>query len=141
MEKADSIQSFSRLQEGRHMQNPPAKQKRKKPLILTDRDEKILRAIYAYRYMTTLDVSWLLFKPTSKNHVGEILTALAGGKDLQTHSYLCRFGLPKVGNSECIFTLGAKGRRFLTECGLPKKGYFYPSMVQTKIRRQWRRKF
>jgi hypothetical protein len=108
------------------MKNPPAKITRKKPLILTERDEKILRAIYAYRYMTTLDVAWLLFRPTSKNHVGEVLTRLAGGKDLQTHMYLCRFGLPSVGNSERIFTLGARGRSFLSGQGLPVTWYFRP---------------
>jgi hypothetical protein len=98
----------------------------RKPVIITRRDEQILREIYQYRYMTALDVAWLLFKPTSKTHVLEILSRLAGGKDTQTHAHLYRFGLPSHGNPERVFTLGAKGRRFLAECGLPKKGYFYP---------------
>jgi hypothetical protein len=51
---------------------------------------------------------------------------LAGGEDLKTHSYLCRFGLPSVGNAERIFTLGAKGRSFLAERGLPMNWYFRP---------------
>jgi hypothetical protein len=108
------------------MTTPPAKIPRKKPLMLTPRDEKILRAIYEYRYMTALDVAWLLFKPTSRTHVTEILSSLAGGDDLQTHSYLCRFGLPSVGNSERVYTLGAKGRSFLAEHGLPITWYFRP---------------
>lgn len=112
------------------MNTPAAKTPRKKPLILTPRDEKILRAIYAYRYMTVLDVAWLLFKPSSKTHVGEILSKLAGGSDFQTHMYLCRFGLPSDGNStgnaERVYTLGAKGRSFLSERGLPITWYFRP---------------
>lgn len=108
------------------MKTPSARIPGKKPLILTSRDEKILRAIYAYRYMTILDVAWLLFKPSSKTHVGEILSTLAGGTDLSTHSYLCRFGLPAVGNSERVFTLGSKGRSFLAERGLPVTWYFRP---------------
>jgi hypothetical protein len=99
---------------------------RRKPLIISSRDEEILRAIYQYRYMTALDVAWLLFKPTSHTHVREILSSLAGGEDLGTHTYLCRFGLPSVGNAERIFTLGAKGRSFLRERGLPITWYFRP---------------
>ena len=108
------------------MKTPKAGRKRKKPLILTLRDENILRAIYEYRYMTAFDVAWLLFKPTSKTHVREILTTLAGGSDLQTHSVLCRFGLPSVGNAERVFTLGAKGRGFLSERGFLITWYFRP---------------
>ena len=61
------------------MKTPKAGRKRKKPLILTLRDENILRAIYEYRYMTAFDVAWLLFKPTSKTHVREILKRLPAG--------------------------------------------------------------
>jgi hypothetical protein len=108
------------------METSEAKKKRKRPLMLTERDEKILRAVYAYRYMTILDLAWFLFKPSSKTHVGEIAAKLAGGKDLQTHSYLCRFGLPSVGNAERVYTLGAKGRSYLSERGLPITWYFRP---------------
>jgi hypothetical protein len=97
-----------------------------KPLIISTRDEGILRSIYQYRYMTALDVAWLLFKSSSLTHVREILSALAGGEDLRTHTYLCRFGLPSVGNSLRVFTLGVKGRRFLAERGFPMNWYFRP---------------
>jgi hypothetical protein len=102
---------------------------RPKPLILSGRDEKILLAIYQYRYMTALDVAWLLFKPTSHTHVREILSALAGGEDLCTQTYLCRFGLPGVGNALRVFTLGGKGRRVLAERGFPMNWYFRPYKV------------
>ena len=112
------------------MKTPKAGRKRKKPLILTPRDEKILRATYEYRYMTAVDVAHLLFKPTSKTHVREILSMLSGGEDLKTHSYLCRFGLPSFGNAERVFTLGAKGRSFLAERGFSITWYFRPHKLK-----------
>jgi hypothetical protein len=102
------------------------KKSQRKPLIITRRDEQILREIYQYRYMTALDVAWLFFKPSSHTHVREILSMLSGGQDLATQTYLCRFGLPSVGNAERVFTLGAKGRNFLAEHGLPMTWYFRP---------------
>jgi hypothetical protein len=108
------------------MKTVSARLPRKTPIILTPRDEKILRAIYQYRYMTALDVAWLLFKPSSLTHVREILSSLAGGEDLHTLTYLYRFGLPSVGNSLRVFTLGSKGRRFLAERGIPMNWYFRP---------------
>ena len=92
--------------------------------IMSRREEEILRSIYQYRYMTALDVAWLLFKPSSHTHVREILSTLAGGEDLKTHVYLCRFGLPSVGRPTLVFTLGSKGRSFLSERGLPMNWYF-----------------
>jgi hypothetical protein len=85
-----------------------------KPLTLTLKDEEILKAIYTYRYVTTLDIAHLLFRPTYLPYVRKRLARLAGGKDLQENTYLCRFYLPSVaGNRERIFTLGTKGREFL----------------------------
>jgi hypothetical protein len=45
----------------------------RKPVIIPSRDEEILRVIYQYRYMTALDVAWLLFKPTSHTRTGNPL--------------------------------------------------------------------
>jgi Replication-relaxation len=85
-----------------------------KPLTLTLKDEEILKAIYNYRYVTTLDIAHLLFRPTYLPYVRKRLARLAGGKDLEENTYLCRFQLPStVGNRERIFTLGTKGREFL----------------------------
>jgi Replication-relaxation len=102
---------------------------RKKLHMVTARDEKILRAIYEHRYMTILDVAWLLFTRSSKTHVGEILAKLSDGQDLQPHAYLCRFGLPAVGRPQLVYTLGAKGRRYLSARGLPVSWYFRPSKL------------
>ena len=90
------------------------KQVTEKPLTLTAKDEEILKAIYTYRYVTTLDIAHLLFRPTYLPYVRSRLARLAGGKDLQENTYLCRFSLPSsAGNRERIFTLGSKGRGFL----------------------------
>lgn len=99
------------------------------PLLLTSRHEQILRAMYDFRYLTALDVAHLLYAPTSLTYVRRILSALAGGEDLQTNTYLCRFQLPtaSTGNREKIYTLGVKGRDFLAkELGLPVDWYFRP---------------
>ena len=99
-----------------------------KPFVLTQRDEEILRVVYQYRYMTSLDVAHLLFRPTYLSYVRGRLSRLAGGKDLQPHAYLCRFKLPTPeGNGERVFTLGVKGREFLSrELGLAVDWYFRP---------------
>ena len=83
-----------------------------KPLTLTPRDEEILEAVYRYRYVTSLDIAYLLFRPSYLPYVRSRLARLAGKKDLAENTYLCRFKLPDTeGNRERIFTLGTKGRR------------------------------
>jgi hypothetical protein len=106
---------------------------RKQHILLTPRDEEILRAVYTYRYMTAKDMAYLLFSPQVLNYVRHRLARLAGGKDFATHTYLCRFQMPKVGvgRPEQIFTLGAKGRDFVErEAGLPVDWYFRPSKLK-----------
>jgi hypothetical protein len=100
-----------------------------KPLTLTLKDEEILKAIYQYRYVTTLDIAHLLFRPTYLPYVRSRLARLAGGKDLQENTYLCRFYLPSIaGNRERIFTLGSKGREFLQGVlGQTVDWYFQPA--------------
>ena len=100
-----------------------------KTQLLSARDEAILRAIYKYRYVTAREITKLLFSDGAHKHVLGILPILAGGGDLQTNSYLCRFCLPSAsaGNRERIYTLGVKGRDFLAkEIGLPVNWYFRP---------------
>ena len=99
------------------------------PLNLTPKDEEILKAIYTYRYATTLDIAYLLFRPTYLPYVRSRLARLAGRKDLQENTYLCRFKLPATeGNRERIFTLGNKGRAFLKDThGCVLDWYFQPA--------------
>jgi Replication-relaxation len=101
---------------------------RKSSLILTPRDEEMLRALYDYRYMSARDMAYLLFSPRVLNYVRGRMVRLAGGEDFATNSYLLRFQLPTTTNKgEKIFTLGSKGRDFLQQTGLPVDWYFRPS--------------
>ena len=100
-------------------------------MILTPRDEEILKAVWYYRYITARDLTNLLFAKTSITHMREILATLSGGDDLQANNYLCRFILPSLsGTREKVYVLGAKGRRVLTEMGLPATWYFRPHKLK-----------
>ena len=103
-----------------------------KPLLLTPRDEEILQAVYHYRFMTALDVAHLLFRPTYLPYVRSRLARLAGGKDLEFNTYLCRFQMPAsvTGNKERIFTLGEKGRTLLQGLGRPVNWHFRPGRLK-----------
>src|SRR5947209_9846310 len=101
------------------------------PILLTKRDEQILQAVYAYRYVTALDIAYLLFSPKSLTHVREILAKLSGGEDFHPRAYLFRFRLPGSGNTERVYTLGSRGRDFLVNTlGLPVDWYFRPGKVK-----------
>jgi hypothetical protein len=63
-------------------------------MILSARDEEILKAVWYYRYITARDLTNLLFAKTSITHMRELLANLCGGEDMQPHNYLCRFTLP-----------------------------------------------
>jgi protein involved in plasmid replication-relaxation len=100
--------------------------------MLTDRDQEILKVVHFYRYMTAIDVAYRLFSPSSRTHVREILTNLAGGGDKKPDQYLFRFGMLKatVGNVERIYTIGNRGRDFLlNHTHLPINWYFRPSRM------------
>jgi hypothetical protein len=104
-----------------------------KLLILTARDEEILRAMHFYRYMTAVDVAHLLYKPSVLTAARRHLARLSGGGDEITNQYLYRFPLPQptAGNKERIYTLGSRGRDFLVnEVGLPVAWYFRPEKVR-----------
>jgi Replication-relaxation len=110
------------------MKNIPVQKSRTKLLTLTSSQEKILRAIHFYRFMSAQDLCRLLYSPRSLSHVREILSNLVNSK------YLFRFELPHTsrGNTEKIYTLsGSKGRDFLAnELGLPVDWYFRPYKVK-----------
>jgi hypothetical protein len=99
------------------------------PVGLTAKDEAILRAVYRYRFLTSLDVAHLLFKPTYLPYVRGRLARLAEG---QPHAYLHRFRLPSAtGNGDLICTLGAKGREFVEhELGEAVEWYFQPYKIK-----------
>lgn len=94
--------------------------------------EEILKAVYRYRYMTALDVTYLLYSPASINHAREYLALLSGGKDLSENQYLYRFPLPQFssGLTDKVYTLGTQGRHLLTEMGMEVDWYFKPSKIK-----------
>src|SRR5262245_21595867 len=87
-----------------------------KPLIPSNRDEDILKAIYKYRYMSARDLCHLLYSPKSLTHVREILHLLSGGDDYVDGQFLYRFPIPTStkGTKARAYTLGAKGRDVLS---------------------------
>ena len=98
--------------------------------ILKSKHEEILKAVHFYRYVTVADITRLFFSPSSTNYTGKLLATLAGGKDYQDRQFLYRFPLPQTrsGNTEKIYTLGSKGRAYLTDTlGIEVDWYFRPS--------------
>jgi hypothetical protein len=106
---------------------------RHKPFVLSKRGEEILRSMHMFRYMTAMDVCYLLFSPSSLTYVRKILTEMAGGGDGVVNQYLYRFALPSVsaGNPRRVYTLGSLGREFLEDVtGLEVDWYFRPHKVK-----------
>src|SRR5687767_13751493 len=99
---------------------------------LSARDEEILRTVWYYRYMTSLDVLTLFFAKTSQTYNRTLLANLSGNTDLQTHSYLCRFTLPTLPkrSQEKVYVLGSRGRQVLREQGFPVTWYFRPHKLK-----------
>jgi hypothetical protein len=104
----------------------------RKPFVLTSRIEQILKAIYFYRYMSTLDVTVLFYSVASLPYVRKLLSKLAGGADSKTNQYLYRFQLPhtKSGNTEKVYTLGSRGLDWAREAGLSVDWFFRPQKVK-----------
>jgi hypothetical protein len=104
-----------------------------KPFVLTRRIEEVLQTILFYRYMTLADLTRLPYLPSSESYMRKILSALSGGRDFQTNQYLYRFQIPhtRVGNTEKIYTLGSRGRDYLTRvAGLSVDWFFRPNQIK-----------
>jgi hypothetical protein len=88
---------------------------------LTDRDERILRAVAVYRFLTALDVAHLLFQPGSLTYVREVLRRMA------ERQLLVWFPLPLPSGAKLrVYALGAKGRGALSQ-----GGYYTPSKLRS----------
>ncbi len=112
---------------------PSPAQIKPRPLVLKERHEQILQAIYHYRFVTVTDITKLFFSfPSSYKYAGKMLSALAGGNDYVDRQYLYRFPKPdtRSGNSEKIYTLGALGRSYLKAMGRNTHWYFNTSSVR-----------
>ena len=105
--------------------------KRKTGVVLPKRFEELLRAVHLYRYVTSLDIAYLLYTPGALTRAREHLSELSGGADYVTNRYLYRFPLPGIGNAVRVYTLGSKGRDYLAELiGMPCDWYFRPAKVK-----------
>jgi hypothetical protein len=98
-----------------------------KGMLLNSTDEKIISMMYTFRFGGALDTTHYLFSPNSLTYARSRLSSLAAAK------YLYRFRLPsaKTGGTELIYTLGSRGRDFVSvELGLPVDWYFRPAYLK-----------
>jgi hypothetical protein len=94
-----------------------------KPLILSERDMAIVRAIAQYRFMRTEDVVCSLPQSPSLSQTRRVLSALAGGEDFCDRQILYRFPVPTLtkGTRPRVYAVGAKGWELLAQ-----EGYYRP---------------
>jgi len=91
----------------------------KKPLVISPKDEAILRVFVTYRGLTAEQVTRLLYSSGSLTYVRVKLLELVGEK------YLTRFQYPTVssGTTPFVYTLGPSGIRYLTAIGMELAGF------------------
>jgi hypothetical protein len=94
-----------------------------KPLILSERDMAIVRAIAQNRFMRPEDVVYSLPQPPSLSQTRRILSALAGGEDFCDRQILYRFHITTCtkGTKPRVYAIGAKGWELLAQ-----EGYYRP---------------
>ena len=108
------------------------------PLILTPKDEAILKQFVEYRFLTAQEVTALCYSKGSLTYARARLSALSGNQDITdeglTYEFpLWRFGFPtgKRGNNERIFALSLTGSRMLDSLGIPGAWFLRPSRLRT----------
>ena len=84
-----------------------------KAVMVSELKEQLIRACCRYQWLTVEDFwQWLRAvhgsSPT-RNHVGKVVSGLAGGKDETPGHYLYKFALAKTtsGNATRVFVPGA----------------------------------
>ncbi len=90
-------------------------------------DEKVLRAIGRYFYLTAEQITRLLFSPNSHTYTSEILTRLTRER------YLERTVMPReseFGRGKSVWSLMGKGRSFLEGLGIS----LLPRVSHTAVR-------
>ena len=88
------------------------------------KEARVLRTLTTYYYLTPALLCKALYKPGSLSHAREILAELA------KHGYARRLFLAReseFGRAPSVYTLDAKGRRYLQRHGVEVKGRFRPS--------------
>jgi hypothetical protein len=122
------------------------------PLILTPKDEEILKQFAKFRLLSAQEVTHLCYSgwvgknpnangklPTgSHTYARSRLSALSGNQDITdkdvAYDYpLYRIGFPtgKPGRNEKIFALSLTGARILHSLGIPGAWYIRPSRLRT----------
>jgi hypothetical protein len=86
-------------------------------LWLSDVDVQLIQTIATFKYMSTKDVIFSHFAPSSLTYGRKRLSRLSGGADHVPNQYLYRFTRPhtEAGRSENIFVVGTKGWDLLAE--------------------------
>jgi Replication-relaxation len=96
----------SRLPRYARVKNPPA-------MVLTERDQEILRQVYAYRLMTREQIERLLFQPENRQeHLTKTSKVRKRLKLLYQHGYLERIAAPIAAGAWAwrpVYRLGRKG--------------------------------
>jgi len=108
------------------------------PLILTPKDEVVLRQFAEYRLLTAQEITALCYSNGSHTYARARLSALSGNQDITaeslTYGYpLYRLGFPtgNRGRNEKIFALSLTGARMLHSLGIPGAWYVRPSRLRT----------
>jgi hypothetical protein len=82
----------------------------RQPMILNDKEERILKAVHDLECVTVQEIAHLLFSTGSRSYVRAILAKLCGGRDYDDQQFLYRFPLPMAtkGTKTRVYCLGAK---------------------------------
>ena len=92
-----------------------------KAVIVSELKEQLIRACCRYQWMTVEDFwQWLRAvhaSPPTRNHVGKVVSGLAGGKDETPGHHLYKFALAKTtsGNATRVFVPGQASRELLDQ--------------------------
>ena len=88
------------------------------PVILSELEDRIVRACLRYQFTTVLDHYYLHGCPPSLNQYRRVMAGLAGGKkDQLPGHFLYKYPLPKTrwGNATRVFVPGEASRALLTQ--------------------------
>jgi hypothetical protein len=108
------------------------------PLILSPKDQHILKLFAKFRLLTAQEITAFCYSKGSLTYARSRLAALSGNQDITdkdlAYGYpLWRFSFPtgNRGNNERIFALSLTGARILHSLGIPGAWYLRPSRLRT----------
>jgi hypothetical protein len=108
------------------------------PLILTPKDEVVLRQFAKFRLLTSHEITALCYSKGSHTYARSRLSALSGNQDITDKDFaydypLWRCGFPtgNRGRNEKIFALSLTGRQMLERLGIPVSWHMRPEQLRT----------